>query len=82
MRGKRFTPQTCPGLERFLRPKVSYVRCRVCGGTVEIWSDEDTGICLDCGAEWRPPQPDASCLEYCEYADQCREIIRAARSRG
>lgn len=77
----RFTPQTCPGLERFLRPKVSYVRCHVCGSTVEIWSDEDVGVCLDCGAEWPRPEPDASCLEYCEYADQCREIIRATRDR-
>jgi DNA-directed RNA polymerase subunit RPC12/RpoP len=29
---------------------MAYVKCHVCGGTVEIWSDEDAGVCLDCGA--------------------------------
>jgi len=73
-------PQTCPGLKNFLRPTLSCVKCHVCGGNVEIWSDEDTGICNDCGAEWKKPDKKASCLEYCQYADQCRGII-ASRKR-
>lgn len=71
------SPETCPGLRDFLRPTMKYVECHVCGGDVEIWSDEDVGVCIDCGAEWRRPDRIASCLEYCEYADKCREIIRA-----
>ena len=74
-------PQTCPGIRDFIRPTVAYVKCRVCGGDVEIWSDEDVGICLECGVEWRRPDEDASCLEYCEYADVCRELIKARTGR-
>ena len=70
-------PQTCPGLKEFLRPTVSYVKCHVCGGNVEIWSDEDTGYCIECNAEWKRPDKTAACLEYCEYADQCRGIINS-----
>lgn len=57
---------------------MKYVKCHICGGDVEIWSDEDTGVCLECGGEWHRLDEDASCLEYCEYADKCREVIRAS----
>jgi hypothetical protein len=52
-----------------------YVKCHLCGGDVELWSDEDTGVCIECGAEWVRPDLTASCLDYCEYADRCRDII-------
>ncbi len=57
-----------------------YVKCDVCGGNVEIWSDEEEGVCLDCGATWKRPEQEASCLSYCEYADKCREIIKAKQN--
>lgn len=69
--------QTCPGIERFLRPTVHYVPCPVCGDTVEIWSDEAEGRCIACGAPWTKPDETASCLQYCAHADQCRQIIRS-----
>lgn len=46
---------------------------------MEIWSDEDKGVCLDCGAEWERTDREVSCLEYCEYADKCRGIIMSKR---
>jgi len=52
-------PRTCQILEDEARARASvsqsmiYVECDVCGGRVEVWNDEDTSICLDCGAEWR-----------------------------
>jgi hypothetical protein len=73
-------PDTCPGLREFLRPTPSYVKCHVCGGDVEIWSDEDVGVCNECNAEWRRPQKTNSCLEYCEYADKCRSIIDSRKT--
>jgi predicted amidophosphoribosyltransferase len=76
MAQRKVMPNTCPGLDRFVRPTVTYVKCPVCGGDVEIWSDEETGTCLNCGSEWRPPEREASCLEYCEYAEKCKELIR------
>ena len=73
-------PETCPGLKDFLRPTLNYVNCHVCGEDVEIWSDEDTSTCSECGAEWKKPDANASCLEYCEYADKCREIINSKKT--
>lgn len=75
------SPKTCPGIRDFIRPKMKYVKCHACGGSVEIWSDEEEGVCLDCGAAWTRPEKEASCLEYCEYADKCKEIIKAAQGR-
>lgn len=56
------SPETCPGLRDFLRPTVAYVKCHVCGGNVEIWSDESVGTCNDCGAKWTRPDKTNSCL--------------------
>jgi hypothetical protein len=47
---------------------------------VEIWSDENAGICTDCGAEWKRPDKNSSCLDYCEYADKCRGIIESRKT--
>ena len=58
------------------------VICPNCGEEIEIWSDEDSGFCLDCNAEWTKPDKDVSCLDYCEYADTCREIIEAKKTPG
>jgi hypothetical protein len=58
---------------------MSYVKCHSCGGDVEIWSDEEKGVCLVCGAEWARPDKEASCLDYCEYANKCREIINSKK---
>jgi hypothetical protein len=31
---------------------IRYVKCNQCGRDMEIWSDEDVGICLECGSSW------------------------------
>jgi hypothetical protein len=67
--------KTCPGIKDFTRPTMKYVKCHVCGGDVEIWSDEEEGICISCGAKWAKPDDKSSCLDYCEYAEECRKII-------
>jgi DNA-directed RNA polymerase subunit RPC12/RpoP len=67
--------RTCPGIREFTRPTVRYVKCHVCGGNVEVWSDETEGVCINCGSKWVKPNDNASCLDYCEYAEQCRKII-------
>ncbi len=51
-------PRTCRVLEDEARTrasanqKMTYVECEECGGRVEVWNDEGTSVCLDCGAEW------------------------------
>ncbi|HDJ22125.1 MAG TPA: hypothetical protein ENF19_02860 [Candidatus Bathyarchaeota archaeon] len=71
----------CPGIEDFVRPRVEYQVCPECGGRLEYWSDEERGVCLDCGFEVAKENPTPSCLEYCEYADKCRGIILSKRRR-
>ncbi len=68
-------PQTCPGLRDLLQPKPAYINCHVCGSELEIWTDEDKTTCPSCGTEWKRPDENAVCLQYCEYADKCRGII-------
>ena len=72
----------CPGIEDFVRPSVAYEVCVSCGGRVEIWSDEDSGLCSDCNAEWTKPDKEVSCLDYCEYAETCQEIIETRKPPG
>ena len=71
----------CPGIEDYVRPGVDYEVCGSCGGRVEVWTDEDKGECLDCGAEWEKVDKTPSCLEYCEYASKCKGIIMMKRAQ-
>ncbi len=72
-------PKTCFGLKDMLQPKPSYIKCHVCGSELEIWSDEDKTTCTECGAEWKRPDKNASCLDYCEHADKCKGIIESKK---
>jgi hypothetical protein len=69
----------CPGIEDFVRPNVKYNECETCGGRIEVWSDEEVGNCIDCGTIQEVESPAPSCLNYCEYADQCKGIIMMKR---
>ncbi|MCW3982273.1 MAG: hypothetical protein NWE81_04095 [Candidatus Bathyarchaeota archaeon] len=68
--------KSCPGISRFVRPVPEYFPCPSCGGNVEIWSDEDVGTCEACEKESPRPEKQQSCLDWCEYADKCRDFIR------
>lgn len=70
-------PATCPGLSQFMRPKPEYIKCPHCGGQVEIWSDEEEAECGNCGATVARGMQ--SCLDWCEFASQCKDIIRARK---
>jgi len=67
----------CPGINKFVRPTPEYFKCPLCNCDVEIWSDENIGICMACNKEFRRPNKDLSCLDWCDYADKCKEIIDA-----
>jgi uncharacterized paraquat-inducible protein A len=70
--------ETCPGIKDFLRPKPEFINCPNCGSKVEIWTDETDTECENCGA--KVSRGTQSCLDWCEYADKCREII--AKKKG
>ncbi|UCF58990.1 MAG: hypothetical protein JSV15_00760 [Candidatus Bathyarchaeota archaeon] len=73
MKGSSY--ETCPGIKKFIRPIPKYIKCPNCGGNAEIWSDEEVGTCTTCEEEVGRPEKEQSCLDWCEYADKCREII-------
>ncbi len=68
-------PATCPGIAKFIRPVPEFFPCPFCGGKVEIWSDEDVGVCTNCEKESPRPVKEKSCLDWCEFADKCKGII-------
>jgi hypothetical protein len=45
-------PRICQILDKVDRfsssQSMTYDKCDSCGGRVEVWNDEDTGVCLDC----------------------------------
>jgi hypothetical protein len=65
--------RTCLGIDNYARPKPEYITCSNCGSEVEIWTDEDDAECTDCGL--KVSRNMQSCLEWCEYADKCKQII-------
>jgi len=66
--------RTCPGLENHVRPKPEFITCPGCGSDVEIWTDEDETECRECGT--RVARETESCLDWCDYADECRQIVK------
>jgi hypothetical protein len=76
---KRPSTNYCPGISDYVRPNVGYKECKNCGGRVEYWSDEERGVCLDCGAHYEKEEEKPSCLEYCDYAGICKGIIMSKK---
>lgn len=75
----RSTHENCPGINKFVRPTPEYLSCPNCGGSVEIWSDEDSTTCDTCNKEVSRPEKEQSCLDWCEFADKCKEIIERTK---
>jgi len=71
-------PASCPGISQFMRPTPSYLKCPKCGSDVELWSDEEETLCPTCGMIVSKGKVQ-SCLDWCEYADKCRDLIEAKK---
>lgn len=60
----------CPGAVTFREVRPEDIGCPECGAEVEIWSDELTARCSQCGARAsRELAP--SCIDWCSFAEQC-----------
>ncbi|MBI4837551.1 MAG: hypothetical protein HY806_00025 [Nitrospirae bacterium] len=60
----------CPGSSEIKQPKPEDIKCRHCGKTVEIWTDEVEIKCKHCGKTiTRALGP--TCLERCAFAKEC-----------
>jgi len=57
-----------------MRPTPSYLKCPNCHSDVELWSDEEEAQCPSCGTVVSRGKIQ-SCLDYCEFADKCKDLI-------
>lgn len=65
----------CPGAKRFLQPTPEEFFCTNCGGRVEIWSDEMTSECPNCGSTVSRVK-EKTCLDWCASAEQCLGVMK------
>ena len=73
-------PVTCPGVSKLVRPTPESITCPKCFRILEIWSDEEETRCGGCGVKVSREEG-TSCLDYCEYADKCRELINQKKPK-
>ncbi|MFA5147453.1 MAG: hypothetical protein WC515_08780 [Candidatus Omnitrophota bacterium] len=60
----------CPGSQKFSQPQPEEVQCRYCGEKAEIWTDEASGRCQNCGKMVKR-EGGQTCLDWCRYAREC-----------
>src|SRR3990170_2829998 len=65
------TPKSsCPGSKAIKNPTPELLTCPNCGAEVEIWTNELSYPCSNCGARvFREQHP--SCIDWCPYAEEC-----------
>jgi DNA-directed RNA polymerase subunit RPC12/RpoP len=73
------TGRTCPGINDFTRPKPEVYTCPNCGSKVEIWTDEQSAECENCGTV--VSKKVSSCLDWCEYAQKCKQLIEEKKEK-
>jgi endogenous inhibitor of DNA gyrase (YacG/DUF329 family) len=74
----------CPGASNIREVRPEEIECPQCGAPVEIWSDELSARCSQCG-ESVSRELGPSCIDWCSFAEQCvgtekyRRLKRSAR---
>jgi len=62
--------ESCPGSREIRQPFPEEVKCRGCGKTIELWSDETETICRHCG-EVNGRFMGPVCIDWCPHAREC-----------
>lgn len=62
--------KSCPGSRTFRDPTPEYVTCSGCGEEVEIWTNELSCPCSNCGTLVTREQ-NPSCIDWCPFAKEC-----------
>ncbi len=65
----------CPGAKKILQPSPEEFRCLECGTKVEIWSDEMSTECTECGSTVSRHK-EAHCFDWCASAEQCIGVMK------
>jgi ribosomal protein S27E len=68
----------CPGLDtQFWKPgDIFEIKCPKCDIAIEFFKDDSHRKCPSCGEQYFNPKIKTDCLEYCKYADQCKELLK------
>jgi hypothetical protein len=63
----------CPGQDRayWKANAVFEVPCPQCGASVELFRDESSGRCPNCGHRFLNPGADFGCAQWCSLAKEC-----------
>ena len=59
----------CPGAINIRMPRLEIKDCPKCGEEIEIFSNEASAKCTNCG--FVSYNDLLSCVEWCEYAKEC-----------
>jgi NADH pyrophosphatase NudC (nudix superfamily) len=62
-------PDHCPGAANLRTPTLAIKRCPNCGEEVELFSNDVSVKCSNCGFEVY--NDIASCVQWCRYAKEC-----------
>jgi predicted RNA-binding Zn-ribbon protein involved in translation (DUF1610 family) len=71
----------CPGASNIREVRPEEIECPQCGAPVEIWSDELSARCPQCG-ERVSRDLGPSCIDWCSFAEQCVGTEKYRRLKG
>ena len=64
------TTFSCPGASRIKEPVPEFFSCPKCGAEVEIWTNEYSRKCNNCGHEVLKDEV-PTCIEWCDFGKEC-----------
>ena len=71
----------CPGQDmRYWQGDAAFeVPCPKCGRSVELFKDESSARCTQCGHRFRNPRLNLQCAEWCAHAKECLGFLLDGR---
>lgn len=67
----------CPGVDTMFwkEDDIFEIPCPECGKNIEFFKDDSSRKCSGCEKTFFNPRIKTDCLEYCKFADQCKELL-------
>jgi hypothetical protein len=67
----------CPGIDtRYWKSKdIFEIPCPVCKTPIEFFKDDSSRKCSKCNQQVFNPEIQTDCLQYCQFADNCKELL-------
>ena len=71
----------CPGQDmRYWQGDAAFeIPCPKCGRSVELFKDESSARCTQCGHRFRNPRLNLQCAKWCAHAKECLGVLLADR---